>query len=145
MFEGTIGYTGPSSFPISITWNTMFAGFDQKGNSFDAAGNYVNFAGADSAKQAFSTYIELGYTTGPAAFFLGFTPWSGYYNNYGLTAFDPTASKKTFSVVNVGVTLSRSVKITSDYSLPLRATLAINPAASYKRMDYIHLIFGITF
>ena len=129
MFEGTIGYTGPQSFPISITWNTMFFGFDKKSNG----------------DQAYSTYIEFGYTTGPAAFFLGLTPWESYYNNYGVTAFNPGASKKAFSVVNVGVTLSRSVKITSDYSLPLRATLVVNPSATYSRQDYVHLVFGITF
>jgi hypothetical protein len=135
MLEGTVGYTGPESFPISVSLNTMFYGFDKKGPS----------AGVDSAKQAYSTYVELGYTKGPAAFFLGFTPWAGYYNNYGVTNFDPTASKKAFSIVNVGVTLSRSVKITNDFSLPLRATLVINPSATYSQADYIHLVFGITF
>jgi hypothetical protein len=100
---------------------------------------------SDTTKQAYSTYIELGYTKGPAAFFFGFTPWQGYYNNYGYTSFDSTASKKTFSIVNIGATLSRSVKITDSYSLPLRATLVINPAASYAKADFIHLVFGITF
>lgn len=135
MLEGTIGYTGPESFPISVTWNTMFYGYDKKGSS----------AGADSAKQAYSTYIELGYTKGPAAFFLGFTPWASYYNNYGYTTFDASASKKSFSIVNIGVTLSKLVKITDAFSLPLRATLVVNPSATYNRMDYIHLVFGITF
>jgi hypothetical protein len=128
-FEGTVGYTGPASFPLSITWNTMFFGLDKKANG----------------DQAYSTYVELGYTTGPAAFFFGFTPWESYYNNYGVTAFDANASKKSFSIVNVGVTLSRSVKITNDYSLPLRATLVVNPSATYSQGDYIHLVFGITF
>lgn len=129
MFEGTVGYTGPTSFPISVTWNTMFFGFDKN----------------TDGKQAYSTYIELGYTSGPAAFFFGLTPWSSYYNNYGVTNFDANASKKTFSIVNVGVTLSRAVKVTNDFSLPLRATLVVNPSATYSRGDFVHLIFGITF
>lgn len=131
MFEGSIGYSGPESFPISISWNTMFYGYDKKPS--------------DNTKQAYSTYIELGYTQGPAAFFFGFTPWQGYYNNYGITSFDPTASKKTFSVVNIGTTVTKAVKITDSYSLPLRATLALNPAASYAKADFVHLVFGITF
>lgn len=133
MFEGTIGYTGPASTPISITWNTMFYGFDKKTKD-------------DGSKvQAYSTYIEIGYTVGPANLFFGFTPWESYYNNYGNTAFEPTASKKSFSVVNIGASVTKSLKITDYFSLPLKTTLVINPSATYNRKDYIHLVFGITF
>lgn len=148
MFEGTIGYTGPSSMPISVTLNTMFAGHDQKGNG-NVTGNTANTIGSDSTKQAYSTYIEIGYSKGPANFFFGFTPWAGYYNNYGVTKFMDNSNnyfaKKSFSIVNIGVTLSRSVKITDAFSLPLRATFIVNPSATYSRGDYVHLVFGITF
>ena len=100
----------------------MFYGYDKKST--------------DSTKQAYSTYIELGYTKGAASFFFGFTPWASYYNNYGVTAFDLTATKKTFT---------KALKINETYSLPLKATLVINPSATYSRNDYLHLIFGITF
>lgn len=129
--EGSIGFTGTKELPISISWNTMFYGFDKKFT--------------DSTKQAYSTYIELGYSKGPASFFFGFTPWTGYYNNYGETAFDPGASKKTFSVVNIGACITKALKITETYSLPLKTTLVINPSATYSRNDYFHLVFGITF
>lgn len=131
MFEGTIGFKGTDAFPVSVTWNTMFYGLDKKLD--------------DSTKQAFSTYIELGYTKEEASLFLGFTPWSGYYNNYGQTNFDPGASKKSFSIVNIGCTITKALKITDTFSLPLKATLVINPSASYSRNDFIHLVFGITF
>ena len=131
MFEGTAGFTGTDGFPVSVTWNTMFYGFDKKLN--------------DTSKQAFSTYIELGYTKGVASLFFGFTPWSGYYNNYGLTNFDPEAGKKNFSIVNIGCTITKALEITNTFSLPLKATLAINPSASYSRNDFIHLVLGITF
>jgi hypothetical protein len=130
-FEGTIGFTGTENFPVSISWNTMFYGLDKKLS--------------DSTKQAYSTYIELGYSRGLANFFLGFTPWSGYYNNYGITAFDPGAGKKTFSIVNIGASVTKALKINETFSLPLKGTLVINPSATYSRKDYIHLIFGITF
>jgi hypothetical protein len=145
MLEGSIGYSGPSSLPLTVSLNTIFYGYDQKGNSHDLTGNITNQAGADSAKQAYSTYIELGYTKGAIAYFFGFTPMAGYYNNYGFTAFDPTKSKKSFSIVNIGGTFSRSIKITNDFSLPVRATLVLNPSATYSRNDYLHLVFGITF
>ena len=129
--EGTVGFTGSGTFPVSIMWNSMFYGFDKDP--------------ADSTKMAYSTYIELGYTRGVASFFFGFTPWAGYYNNYGATAFDPDAAKKSFSVVNIGGSVSKALKITETYSLPVRATLVVNPSATYTRNDYVHLIFIITY
>jgi hypothetical protein len=131
MFEGTIGFIGTDAFPVSVTWNTMFYGFDKKTN--------------DSTKQAYSTYIEFGYSKGVASLFLGVTPWSCYYNNYGTTNFDQGTSKKTFSIVNIGASVTKALKINETFSLPLKATLVINPSATYSRNDYIHLIFGITF
>ncbi|MCX6320256.1 MAG: hypothetical protein NTX93_00400 [Bacteroidia bacterium] len=130
-FEGTIGFIGNETVPISVTWNTLFYGLDKKSD--------------DSTRQAYSTYIELGYSNGAASFFFGFTPWSGYYNNYGVTTFDPGAGNKTFSIVNIGASVTKKLKINETFSLPLKATLVINPSATYSRNDYIHLVFGITF
>ena len=130
-FEGSVAFTGTESFPISVTWNTIFYGLDKKSD--------------DSTRQAYSTYIELGYSSGPASIFLGFTPWTGYYNNYGVTTFDPGAGKKTFSIVNIGASITKALKINETFSLPLKATLVINPSATYSRNDYVHLVFGLTF
>jgi hypothetical protein len=129
--EGTLGFTGTENFPVSVTWNTVFYGFDKKPD--------------DSTSQAFSTYVELNYVKGPVTVFFGFTPWSGYYNNYGVTAFDSGAAKKAFSIVNIGASATKALKISESFSLPLKATLVINPSATYSRNDYIHLVFGITF
>jgi hypothetical protein len=119
-FEGSVGYTGPASFPLSVSWNTMFYGLDKK---------------PEDGKQAYSTYIELGYAYGPASFFFGLSPWGSLY----------TAYRNELEVVNIGVTLTKALKITKDYSLPLRGTLVVNPSGGYNRADYVHLIFGITF
>jgi hypothetical protein len=130
-FEGTIGFNGTEKIPLSATWNTIFYGLDKKPD--------------DSTKQAFSTYIELGYSRGAASFILGFTPWSGYYNNYGVTTFDSGARDKKFSIVNIGASVIKALKISETFSLPIKATLVINPSATYSRNDFIHLVFGITF
>jgi hypothetical protein len=129
--EGTVGFTGTETFPLSVTWNTMFYGLDKDPD--------------DSTRQAYSTYVEMNYSNGPVSVFLGFTPWFGYYNNYGLTSFDPDASGKTFSIVNIGAIVAKQLKITNSFSLPLKAALIINPSATYSRNDYIHLVFGLTF
>ena len=128
--EGTIGYTGSKSFPINITCSTIVYGYDKRAD--------------DSTRQAWSTYAELGYSKGAAAFFLGFTPWASYYNNYGTTVFDAEATRKSFSVVNIGASISKGLKITESYSLPVKVALIVNPSATYSRNDYIHLTVGIT-
>lgn len=118
--DGTIGFIGSKVMPVSITWNTMFYGFDKKTD--------------DSTNQAYSTYIELDYTKGIARIFLGFTPWAGYYNYYEATTFDTQAVKKTFSIVNIGVSISKDLKINDAFSLPLKATLIINPSSTIPGM-----------
>jgi hypothetical protein len=128
--EGTLGFTGTDKLPVGIFWNTIFYGLDK---SIE-----------DSTKQAFSTYIEIVYTRGDASMFVGITPWEGYYNNYGFSAFDSTASKKTFSVVNIGAAYTKPIRINESFSLPVKVSLIINPAATYSRKDYIHLVLGIT-
>ena len=129
--EGTVAYSGPESFPVSVSLNTMFYGLDKKAD--------------DAAKQAYSTYIELGYTKNAASVFFGFTPSASFYNNYGVTAFDSTAAKKTFSIVNIGGSITKSIKISNKFSLPVKATLVVNPSATYSRKDFLHLVVGITF
>jgi hypothetical protein len=125
VFEGTVGYTGPASFPISVTANVMFAGADKK---------WDKTAGAvDPSKQAYSTYIELGYAFKYFSPFLGFTPADGYYG-------DGYGGVNGFAVVNVGLSASKALKITSDFSLPLKATLGFNP-----QKEDAYLVFGITF
>jgi hypothetical protein len=108
----------------------MFYGFDKKAD--------------DTTKQAYTTYIELGYTRGIATVFFGFTPWTGLYNNYGVTNFEPEAEKKMFSIVNVGTSVTKAVKITESFSLPVKATLIVNPSSTYSRGDFVSLIIGIT-
>jgi hypothetical protein len=125
IFEGTVGYTGPESFPVSISANVMFSGEDKK---FDK-----DMDAQDPSKQAYSTYIELGYGFKNFSPFLGITPADGYYG-------DGYGGVGGFSVVNVGLSSSRNLKITDSFSLPLKATLGFNP-----QKENAYLVFGITF
>jgi hypothetical protein len=122
ILEGSLGYAGPETFPISISWNTMFYGFDKKQNL------------SDTTIQTYSTYIELGYSKGPASFFFGFSPWESYYSAY----------RKGFEVVNIGLSVTKSLKITDKFSLPLKSSFIVNPSGGYTKNDYVHLVFGIT-
>jgi hypothetical protein len=119
IFEGTVGYTGPESMPISITANVMFAGADKKAT--------------DPTKQAYSTYVELGYAFKYFTPFLGITPSDGYYG-------DSYGGYTGFAVANLGLSATKNLKITDAYSLPLKATLGFNP-----QKEDAYLVFGITF
>jgi hypothetical protein len=118
LFEFTAGYTLPvEKFPLSLTWNTMFAGADIK-------------TGEDENKRAYSTYIEAKY---PFAIkdikldaSLGLTPYKSLY-----------AEKA--SVVSVGLKATKEIKITDSFSLPVFGQIIANP-----QMEDIFFVFGIT-
>jgi hypothetical protein len=98
--ELNAGYSGPASFPISVSFN-MFL-YNLKNNP---------------------VYVQVGYATsvkdvGLSAF-VGGTPGedTGYY---GVT---------DFSIINVGFTASKSIKITDSFSVPLFGSVILNPAS----------------
>lgn len=125
IFEGSVAYSGTNSFPVSIAANVMFAGADKK---YDPLLNATN-----PEKQAYSTYIEFGYAGKYFSPFVGITPADGYYG-------DGYGGATGFSVVNIGATSTKYLKITDHYSLPLKATLGFNP-----QKEDVYLVFGITF
>jgi len=125
IFEGSVAYSGPQSFPISIAANVMFAGADKKYDSL--------LSSTDPKKQAYSTYIEFAYAGKCFSPFVGITPADGYYG-------DGYGGVTGFSVVNIGLTSTKLLKITDKYSLPLKATLGFNP-----QKEDAYLVFGITF
>ncbi len=118
MLEGTIGYTFPESFPLSITWNTFFLG---EGNK------------KENGKNSYSTYVELGYPFSvkdvDMGISLGFVPWQNATLGTG----------NGFKVTSILLNASKSIKITDSYSLPVFANIICNPA-----QEDIHFVFGIS-
>ena len=103
IYEATLAYTGTEKFPISALINTMFAGNDK--------------SLTDPNKQAFTTYIELGYQVTPLVkVFAGGV--LGGSSNYSTTA---------AGVTNVGIKVSKSIAITDKFSLPVYGILGANP------------------
>ena len=123
IFEGALQFKGGEKFPISIYAGTFFYGLD-KGWGYDSTKD----AKGDNY---YSTYVEFGYTFNcnerKFDLFLGLTPFEGAYGN-------------GFGVVNTGITGYRNIKITSDFELPVKATVAVNPQS-----ENIYFVFGITF
>lgn len=102
VYEATLGY---NFGPLALAWNTNFAGNDY----------YKN----ENTKRAYSSYFQA---TAPFKISsvdfkaeLGISPWeTAYYGNSG------------FSVVNIGLTASKNVKI-ADFTLPVYAKVGVNP------------------
>ncbi|GHT73154.1 hypothetical protein AGMMS50262_03780 [Bacteroidia bacterium] len=120
LYEVTFGYTLPvEKFPLSLKWNTFFAGSD-----------FFSLKEDGTADRSYSTYIEAAYPFSikdvnlEAA--LGFTPWEGLY-----------ASK--FSVVNIHLKASKEIKITENFSLPVFGQIIVNPHS-----EDIFFVFGVS-
>jgi hypothetical protein len=86
-----------------------------------------NFYGDDSY------YIELGYSHSFLNVFLGM-------GNGAYTAQDREGGEDVFGVVNLGITATKNLNITENYSLPVYTSLITNPNAKL-----IHLVFGMSF
>lgn len=108
--EVGLSYGGTDAFPISVA-------------------AYMNVYNDDDN----TVYFELGYSTEVEEvgldFFVGGTP-GGDGGYYGTTE---------FNLMNIGVTASKDIKITDNFSLPVFSSYVINP-----NMEVGHLIFGVS-
>ncbi|MDR1876583.1 MAG: hypothetical protein LBQ84_03070 [Flavobacteriaceae bacterium] len=118
LLEGSLAYTFSEKVPLTVAWNTFFLGEGDKNADGD---------------NSYSTFIEFSY---PFSFqgldldiALGFTPWEGVL--YGTTGFD-------VNEIKFGV--SKGIKITDTYSLPIFGAVIVNPA-----MEDIHFVFGLRY
>ncbi|MDR2041360.1 MAG: hypothetical protein LBP98_03480 [Tannerella sp.] len=113
MFEASAGY---DFGPLALSWNTFFAGADDKPS--------------DEDKRAFSTYIEASapFKVGDYGLKLelGVTPWESIYAD-------------GFNVVNLGITGSKEIKVTESFTLPAFTKVIFNPAGKQA-----YFVFGIS-
>ena len=81
-------------------------------------------------KRAWSSYCEVSYPFSvkdvSMSIEAGFTPWDGMYSN-------------KFNVVNVGLSATKELKITSNFSLPVFGKLIANP---YE--EQVYFVFGLS-
>lgn len=118
MLEGTVGYTLPKAFPLSVTWNTFFLG---KGNKKSNGDN------------SFSTYVELSYPFSvnnvDLGLVAGFIPWES-------VVYGPHANG--FKFTNLALTASSGIKLSDSFTLPVFGNVIFNPA-----VEDVHFVFGI--
>lgn len=113
-FELGAAYTFSEKVPLTVSWYTVFAGNDYREND----------------KRAWSSYCELSYPFSlkgvDLAVEAGFTPWEGMYAN-------------KFNVVNIGLSATKELKFTENFSLPIFGKVTANP---YE--NQIYFVFGIS-
>lgn len=100
--EAIVMFNGPESFPIQFTAGTFFYGNDK---DFDGENYY-------------STYFELAYPfkwkRNNLTVFAGCTPKEGIYGS-------------EFAFNNIGITNEREIRITDNFSIPIKGSIIINP------------------
>ena len=116
LFEASIGYKLPlEKFPLSISWNTMFAGSDYP----------------EDGDRAYSSYAEVSFPfkikTADLGLSLGLTPWKSLYAD-------------DFSVIHIGLKATKEMKITDSFSLPVSGEIIVNP-----RYEDIFFVLGVSF
>jgi hypothetical protein len=123
VFEGTIAFNGTENFPLSAFVATNFYGCDAR---------RLDLAGCP-AEIDYSTYAEVAYSFEFINVFMGFNLTNvdtnigevGYYGD-------------SFGVVNLGVSTSKNIKITDQFSLPVSASLITNP-----QKEKVYFVVGI--
>ena len=115
VFEAFVGY---DFGPVSVLWNTNFAGAD----------------GLNDGDRAYSSYFEVAapFKLGglDMSFTAGMVPWKTTFY----------ADAKGFAVTNLTLKGTKTISITPSFSLPLFASITANPSASK-----MYLSAGISF
>lgn len=141
LLEAMLSYNGTEKIPLSFMAAVNFWGADASKIVKDATSADFN----TSSGIQYSTYFELGY--------------SKSFENYDFKAFagatltnpldadtatgfigEPAYYGGKSGLINLGVTFSKELKITADYSLPLSVSVITNP-----RDKKIFFVFGMTF
>ena len=122
--EVCLSWAGPATFPLQLYAGTLVYGADKGKDSLGVYGSGTN--------NNYSTYFEAAYQFNVKGFgvkpFIGGIPsGSGWYGPYG-------------GVVNAGVTLSKTIIISKEYSLPVFGSVITNPQA-----ESVFLVFGVSF
>jgi hypothetical protein len=123
LFEGNLSFSFGEKFPLTLSWNTFFAGrMDQD----------------EEGKQQYSTYIEAAYdfSLGGLDFSaaIGAAPWDSP------VWLAPANGKTGFRISSISLTGSKKLDITPTFSVPLFVQCIFSPAT-----DASHLVVGFSF
>ena len=122
-YEISLAWAGPSNFPLQLFVGTLVYG-DDKGK--DLEGNY-----GLGTNNNYSTYFEAIYPFTIKGIdvkpFIGGIP-------FGSSWYGPTGG-----VVNAGITVSKTIRITSEFGLPVFTSIIVNPQS-----QGVFFVFGLS-
>jgi hypothetical protein len=120
LFEGNLAFKFSEKFPLTLSWNTFFAGTMDRD---------------EEDKQQYSTYIEAAYdfSVGGLDFTasVGAVPWGA------LTWLN---DRKDFQISSISLLGSKTLEITPTFSVPLFVQCVFSPVT-----DASHLVIGFSF
>lgn len=102
-FEGTLAYNFGESFPLELSWSTMFAGGDKDEKGDLMASTYIS--------AAYPINLPADITLTPS---VGFTPWEGMYWD-----------KAAFT--DITLTASKDIQITEKFHIPFFLQAVVAP------------------
>lgn len=114
-FEGTLAYSFGESFPLALSWSTMFAGADKNAEGDLQASTYIT--------ASYPISLPADITLTPA---VGFTPWKGMYHD-----------KAAFT--DISLKASKDIKVTENFAIPLFVQAIVAPV-----YDRTYLVAGFT-
>jgi hypothetical protein len=123
LFEGNLAFSFGEKFPLTLSWNTFFAGkMDQD----------------EDGEQLFSTYIEAAYdfSLGGLDFTasVGAAPWDSP------AWLVPANGETGFRISSISLLGTKKLEITPTFSVPLFVQCIFSPAT-----DASHLVVGFSF
>lgn len=129
VFEGMISFLGTKKIPLSLMFAMNFYGADAR---------RINSNGSDGGIMM-SKYLEIGYTKKYSnmdmKLFVGGTLDNPNRDNGEIGFY----GNKSYGIINIGCKLSKEIKITNDFSLPIQTQLIVNPES-----ERIFIVFGFT-
>ncbi|HAF31279.1 MAG TPA: hypothetical protein DCG75_19755 [Bacteroidales bacterium] len=135
VLEAAISFNGTEKIPVSLMFAMNIWGADSQ-KFKEEAGVMV-----PQDKIVMSKYLELGYSTEVKG--VAIDVFAGMaLDNPEIAKGEPTGfyGQEAAGVINLGFTLSKEIKITDNYSLPVFGSLITNPEA-----ENIFMVFGISF
>jgi hypothetical protein len=105
-------------------------GYEIKG--FSIAANYMINEAGGAGTEGGDMYFELGYSFDSFGFFVG--------GGNGWHTVETDAGESDFNICNIGITASKDLKITENFTLPVSGALILNPDT-----EQFHVVVGISF
>lgn len=115
------------------TFEPFISFSDIGGTHFSASANLFAYGNDrdEDGKNMYSSYLELSYSTS--------------VNDYGLTLFGGGTLNKGYyaskaAIVNLGVSLSKEIKISESFTIPCEGSFIVNPNS-----QKVYLVFMVSF